>query len=95
MSDNKNNDIINKASHYNVGGIECIDVMEAISTKEEFCGFLKLNAFKYLYRSNFKGKSVQDLKKGLYYYKKLVEQCLVNDQQKAENKTKELVNLFK
>jgi len=43
--------------HYNLGGIECIDVMAAVSTPEEFRRFLKLNAIKYLFRANRKNSA--------------------------------------
>ena len=41
-------------SHYQQGGLEAIDVMEAFSTKEEFVGHLRLTAVKYLLRLNEK-----------------------------------------
>lgn len=63
-----------KVQHYNQGGFECIDVMKAISTPEEFKGFLRLNTFKYLYRANFKGVKVSDLKKAQYYLNRLVQE---------------------
>jgi len=59
--------------HYNLGGIECIDVMEAISTPEEFEGFLKLNTFKYIYRANDKDTKLSNIRKAHYYLTKLLD----------------------
>ncbi len=52
--------------HYKVGGIECIDYLRAKLTPEEFQGFLKGNAMKYLSRSEHKG-GAEDLKKAAWY----------------------------
>ena len=41
-------------SHYQVGGIETIDYMRAKSTPEEFEGYLRLSALKYLSRVGHK-----------------------------------------
>jgi hypothetical protein len=61
---------VNHPSHYNDGGIECIDAIEAALTEEEFKGFLKGNIFKYLWRENLKGGQ-ESIEKGLWYYEKL------------------------
>ena len=41
-------DNVNHPAHYKVGGIETIDYIEAKLTPEEFRGYLKGNALKYL-----------------------------------------------
>lgn len=65
-------DAVNKPTHYNQGPIECIDAMQQILTPEEFRGFLKGNAFKYLWRE--KGKNgIEDLRKGKDYYDRLIQ----------------------
>mgnify|MGYP003324759213 CR=1 FL=1 len=43
-------DLINNPAHYNQGGIECIDSIEAMLTKEEFIGYLRGNSHKYICR---------------------------------------------
>jgi hypothetical protein len=53
--------------HYQRGGIECIDVMKAISTPEEFRGYLRLNAIKYLWRLGEKDDPAKEVKKALDY----------------------------
>lgn len=66
-------DLINP-DHYKVGGIETIDYMKAKSTKEEFCGHLRLTAIKYLSRAGHKDDALQEYKKALWYIEKLVEE---------------------
>lgn len=67
------NDQVNHPQHYNSGGIECIDAMEAAFGKEEVTSFCKLNAFKYIWRSNHKGKCVEDMQKAEWYIRKYNE----------------------
>jgi hypothetical protein len=67
--------MVNHPEHYNQGDIECIDALEACSTKEEFLGWLRLTAIKYLWRAQEKGEQIQDLEKAKWYidrYKKAV-----------------------
>ena len=66
-------DSVNSPSHYTEGGIEVIDYMQAKSTREEFLGYLKLNAIKYLSRCNLKGDTKQDLEKARWYINKYLE----------------------
>ena len=62
MSDN-----VNSPRHYATGDIECIDAIEAALTPEEFRGFCKGNALKYLWRCDRKGKPVEDREKAIWY----------------------------
>jgi malate/lactate dehydrogenase len=39
---------------------------------EEFQGYCKGNAMKYLWRYKYKGKPVEDLKKAQWYLEKLI-----------------------
>lgn len=66
-------DPVNKAIHYNDGGIECIDAIEASMTPIEYAGFLKGQVLKYLWRYRLKGKPVEDLKKARYYLDRLIQ----------------------
>jgi hypothetical protein len=52
--------------HYKVGGIECIDYLKAKLSAEEFRGFLKGNAVKYLSRAEHKGNA-EDYAKANWY----------------------------
>jgi len=69
---NKEVDNINHPSHYKQFSREVIDTMQGMSTTEEFKGYLKLNAVKYL--SRYQGKNgVEDLSKAVWYIEKLKE----------------------
>jgi len=49
-------DNVNHPSHYNDGGLECIEAIEAQLTPEEYRGYLKGNVAKYvLARKGIKG----------------------------------------
>lgn len=65
-------DNINHPAHYTQGGIECIDAMVAAFGKEEVRAFCKVNAFKYLWRSEGKNKA-EDIAKARWYLDKWLE----------------------
>lgn len=69
----KAEDFVNSPGHYklNEHGIECIDAIEASMSAEEFLGYLKGNALKYLWRYRYKGNPKQDLEKAQWYLTKL------------------------
>ena len=53
-------------SHYNNGGIECIDALDSTLSTEQMSGFCIGNVIKYLWR--YKGKGgIEDLKKARFY----------------------------
>ena len=64
-------DLVNHPPHYNKGGIECIDAIEAMLTHEEFVGYLRGNSLKYRWRFRYKN-GIQDLEKAEWYEKKLM-----------------------
>ena len=64
-------DPVNKPIHYNQGGIECIDAIEASMTSEGFCNYCKGNIMKYLWRWENKNKK-QDLLKAQWYLNRLI-----------------------
>jgi len=68
MSDN-----INHPKHYNVGGLETIDIIESRLTDEEFVGYLKGSKMKYDLRYPFKGNVEEDLAKSEWFKNKLIE----------------------
>ena len=67
------NDPVNHPSHYTQGGIECIRAIEASMSAEEFQGYCKGNAMKYLWRYRNKGKALEDLEKSEFYLHELHE----------------------
>lgn len=52
---------------------ECIKVLEAWMPTEQYKGFLRGNAIKYLCRVGKKDETVQELKKSKWYLEKLIE----------------------
>lgn len=67
-------DIVEKAEHYNQGGIECIDALQAALGPEGFQAWLRGTIIKYLWRAPHKGKAAEDAKKARYYLRKLIEE---------------------
>ena len=64
-------DAVNHPSHYASGEIECIDAIESSMTHEAFCGYLKGNVQKYMWRYENKG-GITDLEKAQWYLNKLI-----------------------
>ena len=67
-----NGDQINHPSHYNQGGIECLKAMESAFGADTVAAFCKCNAFKYLWRSEYKN-GTEDIKKAQWYINKYLE----------------------
>ena len=67
-------DMVNHPPHYNQGGMEVIDVIEAGIGDQGFIGYLLGNILKYLLRFRHKNKDnpVEDLKKARWYLDKLI-----------------------
>ena len=70
---NAEEDVVNNPSHYNKGGIECIDAIQQSMTEGAFKGYLKGNVQKYMWRYECKAKPAEDLKKARWYLNKLIE----------------------
>lgn len=62
---------VHSPHHYTVGGFETIDVIEAKLTPEEFVGYLKGAAMKYLLRCNYKDHHDKDVSKAAWYTARL------------------------
>ena len=71
MEDNINPD------HYKKGGIETIEYMEAKMSKEEFYGYIKCNALKYISREGLKSEKltdkIDDCKKAIWYLEQMIK----------------------
>lgn len=63
---------VDHPDHYNAGGIECIDGIQAALTPEEFRGFCLGNALKYIWRERQKGGN-EDLEKAAWYLRRAVD----------------------
>jgi hypothetical protein len=57
--------------HYNNGNVECIEAIEAASSKKEFEGYLRGNVIKYIWRFRYKDGE-KDLRKAKWYLEKLI-----------------------
>ena len=58
---------VNHPAHYNMGGIEVIDAIEAWGL-----GFHDGNAVKYIARAAHKGKRDEDLRKAIWYLERML-----------------------
>ena len=67
------NDPVNQPPHYTRGEIEYIQAMRSMLTAEEFKGFCKGNAVKYICREDLKGSNISDLKKAVVYLNWAIE----------------------
>lgn len=65
-------DMVNQPPHYKQGDIECIDAIRAALTPEEFRGYCKGNALKYVWRELHKGGD-ESMKKATWYINKATE----------------------
>ena len=70
---------VNHPDHYKTGNYECIEVMKEIFGEEKVKDFCKLNAFKYLWRSDRKNGN-EDLKKAKWYLDTYLLSELLNDE---------------
>ena len=64
-------DPVNHPEHYTAGSIECIDTIEAALTPEQFIGYCRGNALKYIWRMGLKG-GVEDLQKAIWYLNRAI-----------------------
>lgn len=67
-------DPVQKPSHYNQGGIECIEAIKASMTNTDFRAYLKGNVEKYLWRYEKKQNPKQDLEKAKWYLERLIKE---------------------
>lgn len=72
VADETKPDNVNHPQHYTQGGIECIDAIKAALTPEEFRGYCKGNALKYVWRELHKGGN-ESLEKAQWYLAKAVQ----------------------
>lgn len=66
-------DVVNSPPHYNSGGIEAIEAIEASLSDEGYRGALKANVIKYMWRYEKKAKPIEDLKKARWYLDRLIQ----------------------
>ena len=67
-------DMVKSPPHYNQYGKEGKKAIKDVQSQSEFCGYLKGNAMKYLWRYRYKGKQKEDLEKSQWYLSLLIEE---------------------
>lgn len=72
-------DNVHNPKHYNINGIEAIDVIQSRLTPEEYLGYLKGSKLKYDLRWAFKGNPAEDLNKSGWYQEKILEVLMDED----------------
>lgn len=65
-------DMVNHPPHYKTGGIEAIDYIQAKLSPEEFAGYCKGNALKYISRAGHKGDAAEDTRKAIWYLERML-----------------------
>ena len=70
--------MVDNPPHYNNGSVECIEAIEAMLTKDEYIGYLRGNALKYMWRFRYKKKPFEDLRKARWYEERLMKFLLDN-----------------
>ena len=71
MEDKK--EMVNHPSHYNQGGMECIEGLIGAFGKKEVAIFCKINAMKYIWRLGHKDEEAQEIGKIKWYLDKYLE----------------------
>ena len=67
-------DPVNHPEHYTQdNSIEAIEAIEAAMTAEEFRGFCKGNALKYIWRERLKGQD-ESIAKAVWYLNRILKQ---------------------
>lgn len=75
-SDGTSEDVVNNPAHYqSADGIECIDAIRAALGDDQFKGYLRGNAMKYVWRAGKKNpdKAAEDMAKAAWYANKYKE----------------------
>lgn len=65
-------DMVNSPPHYKQGEVECIDGIKSALSEDEWRGYCKGNALKYIWRERHKGQA-ESLAKAQWYLNKLGE----------------------
>lgn len=83
MKTKKKFNIISKPKHYNIhpSKVEQIEISEAMT-------FCIGNAFKYVFRSEHKGTTIQDLKKAIWYLEHHLKLLAITEENFAERDKK-------
>ena len=75
-------DSVHRPEHYNTGSLECIDAMKGMLNHDEYIGYLRGNALKYMWRFRYKKSPIEDLRKARWYEERLITHMLENPSDK-------------
>ena len=75
-------DNVHRPEHYNTGSIECIDAIKGMLNHDEYIGYLRGNALKYMWRFRYKKSPIEDLRKARWYEERLITHMLENPSDK-------------
>lgn len=65
--------MVDSPPHYKVGGIEAIEYIQAKLSPEEFAGYCRGNALKYLSRAGHKDATDQEIGKAIWYLQRWLD----------------------
>jgi hypothetical protein len=75
-------DNVHRPEHYNTGSIECIEAIKGMLNHDEYIGYLRGNALKYMWRFRYKKSPIEDLRKARWYEERLITHMLENPSDK-------------
>lgn len=80
-----NGENVNHPEHYNQGGIECIDALNAMVSgySDPVDAVLAWQVVKYIWRHPFKFNALEDLKKAQFYLSRLIDHLEMRGQNLA------------
>lgn len=65
-------DNVNSPSHYQIGSIESINIIQELLTPDQFNGWFEGNILNYMFRWK-KKNGVEDLRKAIFYLNLLID----------------------
>jgi len=77
-------DAINPAHYQSESGVECIDAIHAALGDEQFKGYLRGNAMKYLFRCERKGSPLENAQKCAWYVKRLIAEYELDEETRRD-----------
>jgi Protein of unknwon function (DUF3310). len=77
-------DPINPAHYQSESGMECIDAIHAALGDEQFKGYLRGNAIKYLWRAEQKGGPLENAQKCAWYVKRLITEYELDEETRRD-----------
>ena len=77
-------DAINPAHYQSESGVEAIDAIHAALGDEQFKGFLRGNAMKYLFRCERKGSPLENAQKCAWYVKRLIAEYELDEETRRD-----------